>query len=337
MINPYQTLSVAELAAEPAFQAYVSDGREGAQWDAWQAEDAAFAKTVTTAREHLTRLSAALADPEDLTSTADGLWARIAATTGIATTGPTQATAPQARIVTLPSRSRPAPANLRRRYIGIALAVAAAVLVLFLLLPGASDVYRTGPGEIQVVDLPDGSRATLGPATELRVVDYGDTRALTLVGEAFFEVERGLPFTIATASGKVRVLGTSFSVATFEGLAVACATGRVKVTTSAASAEITPGLAVRTTDGRHLEPYPVPVAEIGGWRSGTVYLQDIRLEDLGEALARYYARPVEIAPGSRGRRLTVDVPLADFPAAVQRLGFVLQTEIDTSGGGLRIR
>ena len=57
-----------------------------------------------------------------------------------------------------------------------------------------------------------------------------DSRDVNLNGEAFFEVKKGVPFTVNTANGNVSVLGTSFYVTSRnELLDVKCFTGKVKV------------------------------------------------------------------------------------------------------------
>lgn len=70
----------------------------------------------------------------------------------------------------------------------------------------------------QTVTLPDGSAVYLNEGAELSYINEfaGDTRALKLKGEAFFEVEKNpeKPFTIETQGGGVTVLGTSFNIKT---------------------------------------------------------------------------------------------------------------------------
>jgi transmembrane sensor len=72
-----------------------------------------------------------------------------------------------------------------------------------------------------VVVLPDGSKVTLNHSSSLRYPElFPDTlRTISLIGEAFFEVSPnpGAPFIIKTNGVEVKVLGTSFSVSSFEG------------------------------------------------------------------------------------------------------------------------
>lgn len=70
----------------------------------------------------------------------------------------------------------------------------------------------------QLVTLPDGSEVYLNEGAELSYINEfeGNTRALKLKGEAFFDVERNpeKPFIIETQGGSVTVLGTSFNINT---------------------------------------------------------------------------------------------------------------------------
>lgn len=64
--------------------------------------------------------------------------------------------------------------------------------------------------------LADGSTVILSPGSKLNYPSEftGDTREVTLEGEAYFDIERnpGKPFIIHTGSVKTTVLGTSFSI-----------------------------------------------------------------------------------------------------------------------------
>ncbi len=120
--------------------------------------------------------------------------------------------------------------------------VAASVVVLLglgwlgfrLAFPPAVPPVEVASGNApRAITLPDGSRVTLNRASRLRyAADFDEkTRAVTLTGEAFFDVNpnSARPFVIAAAGTEVRVLGTSFNVnATTPDVAVNVATGTVR-------------------------------------------------------------------------------------------------------------
>lgn len=87
-----------------------------------------------------------------------------------------------------------------------------------------------------IIYLSDGSKVKLkeGSRLEYPVSFSGDTREVTLVGEAFFEVEenKDKPFIIHSANLTTKVLGTSFNIKAYEGdesTEVSVVTGKVSV------------------------------------------------------------------------------------------------------------
>lgn len=105
---------------------------------------------------------------------------------------------------------------------------AAAVLVVALLfsnifyfhrseqnqLGGRMQTILTPPGAKTNITLPDGSLVWLNSGSILSYpLKFGKNRPVTLVGEAYFEVEKNnKPFVVNTDYGKVEVQGTSFNV-----------------------------------------------------------------------------------------------------------------------------
>lgn len=77
--------------------------------------------------------------------------------------------------------------------------------------------FSTHGRERKAVKLPDGSRAWLNGNTTLHFSDDGHSRALSLNGEAFFDVARDAkkPFFVRTAHATIRVLGTRFDVVAY--------------------------------------------------------------------------------------------------------------------------
>ncbi len=100
-------------------------------------------------------------------------------------------------------------------------AAAAVVLGLAIGLPLLSGpemiVFQTAANDIREVTLPDGSNVVLNENSTLQVTaDFvqGKKRAVSLKGEAFFEVEAdpSHPFVIKTLQTSVSVLGTEFNL-----------------------------------------------------------------------------------------------------------------------------
>jgi transmembrane sensor len=72
-----------------------------------------------------------------------------------------------------------------------------------------------------LIKLADGSSVVLTPGSRLSypTVFKGETRAVTLVGEAFFEVQKDVkhPFFVTSGNLVTRVVGTSFSIKAYKG------------------------------------------------------------------------------------------------------------------------
>ncbi len=92
--------------------------------------------------------------------------------------------------------------------------------------------YQTGFGEQLAVMLPDNSKVQLNANSQIEFNSkrWETNREVKLVGEAFFDVEKGASFKVLTGTGVVEVLGTEFNVVTRQNFfEVQCYQGRVKV------------------------------------------------------------------------------------------------------------
>lgn len=124
--------------------------------------------------------------------------------------------------------------NLNRKLIQFG--IAAAILVL-IGLPAFLSLYTvrvtTPAGIHQKVTLPDGSTVFLNACSEISYHPYlwRFEREVHLVGEAYFEVEKGKKFLVISNKATTEVLGTSFNIFSREDIyTVTCLTGSVKVT-----------------------------------------------------------------------------------------------------------
>lgn len=151
--------------------------------------------------------------------------------------------------------------------------VAAVAIVLIaaagfgLLLAGNTTIENMG-AEVVTVSLPDGSEASLNGASSLSYNEWywKLQRSVALEGEAFFEVEKGSTFTVASALGDVRVLGTSFNVRSGAGIfEVQCKTGRVAVDLPAGTVyNLIPGKSILSKSGEAVLQ-DIPISAIGTW------------------------------------------------------------------------
>lgn len=111
--------------------------------------------------------------------------------------------------------------------------------------PTAKNEVITGSGKRDKLVLPDGTQVWLNAESKIEYgADFGKTnRAVTLTGEAYFDVTKNkeLPFTIQTKKIHIKVTGTAFNVKAYPGEKVSETSiirGRVEVTVNARPKEL---------------------------------------------------------------------------------------------------
>lgn len=199
---------------------------------------------------------------------------------------------------------------------GLAAGIVLAVTLLFV-YRGTGTQYTTQTGEIRTLNLPDGSRVTLGAHSRLKLEFNEAERRLHLAGgEAFFEVrkDRARPFIVDAGNARVQVLGTKFNVHRgADEVNVAVLEGTVEVTAEN-SAENNQAAGSRgdnaptkyvLNEGQQLTAgasvasvHPRPTSDIappGAWRNGRFIYESARLSDVIADVNRYYPPGVKLA------------------------------------------
>ncbi len=242
--------------------------------------------------------------------------------------------------------SRPSPS---RRWLvgagGFAMAAGlAAVFVVPMLSEPSIQTYATGKGQRQHVTLADGSGIDLNAETRISVRLTHQARQIILAdGEAIFDVTHDArrPFTVATASHTVRVVGTQFDVRARDGdLAVTVAHGKVLVRPSEGASGggaflLTAGqrLAVDRAGGERLSA--VDPQEAFGWRVGRLVYRAEPLSNVVADLNRQFVEQIEISDPELGRMpITGVIVLDDQPAVMARLSLMLPVRSIPSERGL---
>lgn len=324
----YQHHSVDELATDPDFQRWVKEPSTA---------DQKFWSDVITAYPHLQASILAARQLVLITHANEraGQWPEK------------QKQVTQDRIMR--SVNRP---GRRRPYRFLWVPAAAASLLIFaigiwLLWPQPQSaaqnqkmVYRTGFGETLLLSLPDSSRVTLNANSELRLdTDWeaGTDRQVTLVGEAYFEIEpkpaTGAKFTVVTKDLEVNVLGTAFNVYSREReTSVTLDEGRVELSLNGQTEKLLtqPGehVVYSARDHRLLEDEVVPGTQ-SSWKDGILIFEDIPLEALGEIIEETFGLEAAFQDDAiRQKRITGTVPGAhDLDLLLETVGTALNIRI----------
>lgn len=214
-------------------------------------------------------------------------------------------------------------------------------------------VIQTATAEQRIVRLPDGSRVTVGPRTQ---VSYRFTRVMRAVtlsnGEVYFEVQRDSdrPFVIGTARGRIEAVGTAFNVDVMPGrlnVMVSEGTVRIEAGGEAASQDVPISSAavfvsagrryVSASNGAEISTLP-PAGARASWREGRRAYYDEPLSAVIADLNRYSSDRIELTdPALKDLQYTGTVfpeDLGDwlmslpgaFPVQVQRRGHTWSIE-----------
>lgn len=223
------------------------------------------------------------------------------------------------------------PAMRRRRWpVAVTLVAAAAIAAVLagpaLLLRLQADVM-TATGESRVVTLADGSQVNLSGGSAIGVDITAEGRRVRLLsGEAFFDVahDAARPFTVEAGGAKVVVLGTAFDVALDPSTTtVQLARGVVGIsaTGTAAVTEMAPGdMATVDHDTGEILRGLVQAGEIGAWRNGQLFVNDVPVESVIARLQRYHSAWISLPDGTLARqRVTGLYDLRDPDRALRAL------------------
>ena len=145
----------------------------------------------------------------------------------------------------------------------------------------------------KVISLSDGSKIYLNAGSELSYSKYYDSenRKISLSGEAYFDVKRGInPFIIATEYAEITVLGTKFNVRSRDdGFEVGVNEGTVKVQNDLQSMEISQGEQIDVnpeypktfSTSKTADFYP-------GWKNNKIICDNSSLLKICDELERIY-------------------------------------------------
>ena len=193
--------------------------------------------------------------------------------------------------------------------------------------------HRTSIGEVRRLALADGTQLWLNTASALDV-DYGAAlRRVRLVrGEVLIETAAdgaaGRPFVADSAHGRMRALGTRFTVRQLpDATALAVTEGAVEVRTTGGALRVVPaGEQVRfDADGILATGAADPARQ--AWARGVLLADDMALRDLAAELGRYRAGHLAVAPEVAGLRVMGAYPLSDTDHALAMLADTLPVQV----------
>jgi transmembrane sensor len=195
--------------------------------------------------------------------------------------------------------------------------------------------YRSGVGERREVSLPDGGTLVLNTDSAVDVAYGTGERLLTLRrGEVLVQTRPdhagNRPFIVVTCHGRIRALGTRFSVRVDDDASrVTVLEHAVEITPRAPSATVrtvTEGKQSRFDASHASLPAPAP-PQSDAWTRGMLAAQDMRLDTFALELSRYRPGLLRVEPQVAGLRLTGAFQLDDTDAVLENLAHILPVDV----------
>lgn len=175
--------------------------------------------------------------------------------------------------------------------------------------------YRTAPGEIRTVSLPDGTKVDLSSGTAIALAFDGNERRVRLLeGAAYFTAAPAgsaepRPFVVEVDDGSATALGTRFAVSRMaDDIEVAVDEHDVRVSLDnsnrpPASVIVSPGQSVRYSNASGLGNVRQTTAgQTAAWRRGRLIFDRVPLADIVAELNRYRRGRIMISNDALARR-----------------------------------
>ncbi len=196
--------------------------------------------------------------------------------------------------------------------------------------------YRSATGEQRTIVLTDGTRVLLNTATAIDVHFSKNLRQIVLQrGEIMVTTAKdavGRPFEIATNNGRIRPVGTRFTVRhnvvdTPSTTAVAVMEGAVNISTSSGDGvHVSAGEQTRFNAISAQPPFALDDS-IAAWTDGILVVERMRLADFINELDRYRQGVLRCDPAVADVLVSGAFPLHDTDAVLGLLGETLPLHI----------
>lgn len=193
--------------------------------------------------------------------------------------------------------------------------------------------FETQIAQTKTVTLPDNSEVILNAASKVSFNEkkWAENRALTLIGEAYFKVEKGQTFSVNTTAGVVKVLGTQFNVKERQNyFEVHCYEGLVSVTYNNETVKLPPGKTFRVINGtvENVEDFN---AQNPSWMEQESSFNKIPLDQVIAELERQYDIKIKMEGIDTSKLFTGSFTHTDKKIALQAVTIPLKLSYKIQG------
>lgn len=218
-----------------------------------------------------------------------------------------------------------------RIWTSVAASIAIGLLLFFFFQKSQPTLIVTQYGETTEVILPDSSIVHVNSGSEIQYDEknWFKERKVNLTGEAFFDVKKGASFTVTSAAGETKVLGTSFNIfARDESYEVQCFTGKVAVRMENQEAELTPGQQVSSGEISKLGVTPFEITKTPHWMQGIFHFKNQPLFIVMQELERQYNVRIHLPQSLKNLRYTGSFEKGNLSKALKNVTWPLHLEAE---------
>jgi transmembrane sensor len=167
--------------------------------------------------------------------------------------------------------------------------IATGILFVSIYKPKADVIAQKGSHSDII--LPDGSSVSLNADTKITYNkgSFSKKRTLKMNGEAFFNIEKGSPFTIKTDLAEIQILGTSFNIYSRDNsFKVTCFTGKIRVSSETGSVIILPGESASVENNKLTVKKDENIDASVKWRAGEFNYENTSLKLVFSEIERQF-------------------------------------------------
>jgi len=203
--------------------------------------------------------------------------------------------------------------------------------------------YRTATtarGQRASLQLSDGTRVILGPASTLRYDVTSRARQVELSGLAQFQVvhDASRPFVVRAGRAEATDVGTVFTVRAFadeDAVTLAVTEGAIALRAGDGQIALTAGQAGRV-DAQGVQRLAGAPADYAQWIDGRLTFQNATLTDVARELSRWFAADVRVDPRVAQRRISATYANPTLDGVLSAITRATGTRVERTSGGYQI-
>jgi ferric-dicitrate binding protein FerR (iron transport regulator) len=220
-----------------------------------------------------------------------------------------------------------------RTFFKVAAAVAIVLTSAYFLFFNSTQSFETGIAQTKSFQLPDNSEVLLNASSKITFNEkkWDEKRDLTLEGEAYFQVQKGKTFSVKTADGLVKVLGTHFDVKQRNNYyEVSCFEGLVSVTYNNQTVKLPPGKTFRVIN-KQIEKTDDFDAQTPSWLQKESSFTRVPLNQVIAELERQYDIKIEVLGVDTSKLFTGSFTHTNQKTALESITIPLQLSYRIKG------